>query len=111
MSNATGNGNNQQMLNRLCREGSQGTGEIAVVTSPGARTAAWTVKVQSNVSYNTYNVIAIVIGNPGSEPSEIGQQMQAVNLAESFTEQGTLPADTYAIMVRVGGKNVFYAEP
>ena len=25
--------------------------------------------------------------------------------------KGTLPADTYAIMVRVGGKNVFYAEP
>ena len=111
MSNATRNVSSQQMLDRLCREGSQGAGEITVVTSPGARTTAWTVKVKSHSSYNIYNVIAIVIGNSGSEPSEIGQQMLAVNLAESFTEQGILPADTYAIMVRVGGKNVFYAEP
>ena len=111
MSSATRSASNQQMLDRLCREGSQGAGEIAVVTSPGARTAAWAVKVKSHSSYNIYNVVAVVIGDAGSEPSEIGQQMQAVNLAESFTEQGTLPADTYAIMVRVGGKNVFYAEP
>jgi hypothetical protein len=111
MSNTIRSASSQQMLDRLCREGTQGAGEIAVVTSPGARTAAWAVKVKSNSSYNVYNVIAVVIGNAGSEPSEIGQQMQAVNLAESFTEQGTLPADTYAIMVRVGGKNVFYAEP
>jgi len=111
MSNAITNSGSQQMLDRLCREGSQGTGEIAVVTSPGARTAAWTVKIKSHSSYNMYNVIAVVIGNPGSEPSEIGQQMLAVNLAESFTEQGTLPADSYAIMLRVGNKNVFYAEP
>jgi hypothetical protein len=111
MSNTTRSVSSQQMLDRLCREGSQGAGEIAVVTSPGARTAAWAVKVKSNSSYNVYNVIAVVIGNAGSEPSEIGQQMQAVNLAESFTEQGTLPGNTYAIMVRVGGKNVFYAEP
>jgi len=111
MSNIIKNVGNPQMLDRLCREGSQGTDEIAVVTSPGARTAAWTVKIKSHSSYNVYNVIAVVIGNPGSEPSEIGQQMQAVNLAESFTDQGTLPADTYAVMVRVGGKNVFYVEP
>ncbi|MBN2315445.1 MAG: hypothetical protein JXM79_16060 [Sedimentisphaerales bacterium] len=110
MSNVTQNRGTQQMMERLCREGSQGTGEIAVVTSPGARTAAWTVKVKSHSSYNRYNVIAVVIGDTGSEPSEIGQQMLAVNLAESFTEQGTLPAETYAIMMRVGNKNVFYAE-
>jgi hypothetical protein len=52
-----------------------------------------------------------VIGDAGSSPTEIGQQMQAVNLAESFTQQGTLPADTYAVMFRVADKNVFYAEP
>ena len=75
MSNTTRSISSQQMLDRLCREGSQGAGEIAVVTSPGARTAAWTVKVKSNASYNVYNVIAVVIGDTGSEPSEIGQQM------------------------------------
>ena len=101
--------NSQQILGRLSREGSQGSGEIAVVTSPGARTAEWAIKVKSNSSYNIYNVVAVVIGEPGSQPSEIGQQMQAVNLAESFTLQGTLPADIYAVMFRVGDKNVFYA--
>ena len=111
MSNKNRSLNSHQMLERLCREGSQRASEITIVTSPGARTAAWTIKVKSLSSYNVYNVIAVVIGDAGSEPSEIGQQMQAVNLAESFTQQGVLPVDTYTIMVRVGGKNVFYVEP
>jgi hypothetical protein len=85
--------------------------EVSVVTSPGARAAAWAVKVKSLVSYNVYNVCAVQIGDAGSMPVEIGQQMQAVNLAESFSQQGTLPVDTYAVMARVGDKNVFYAKP
>ncbi|OHB60121.1 MAG: hypothetical protein A2168_07465 [Planctomycetes bacterium RBG_13_50_24] len=111
MSNAANIVNRQQVLDRLSRAGSQGTGEIAVVTSPGARTAAWAVKVKSNSSYNVYNVVAVVINDAGSVPTEIGQQMQAVNLAESFTQTGTLPAGTYAVMARVGGKNVFHVKP
>jgi len=87
------------------------TGEVSVVTSPGARAAAWAVKVKSNSSYNVYNIIAVVIGDAGTIPVEIGQQTQAVNLAESFLSQGTLPAGTYAVMFRVGDKNVFYAPP
>jgi hypothetical protein len=85
--------------------------EVSVVTSPGARAAAWAVKVKSLVSYNVYNVCAVQIGDPGSLPVEIGQQMQAVNLAEPFLDEGTLSAGTYAIMSRVGDKNVFYAKP
>ena len=111
MSNGAKNVNSQQVLERLCRESSEGINEIAIVTSPGARTAAWAVKVKSNLSYNIYNIVAVVIGEAGSVPDEIGQQMQAVNLAESFTQQGTLPADTYAVMFRVGDRKVFYAEP
>jgi len=87
------------------------SGEVSVVTSPGARAAAWAVKVKNNASYNVYNVIAVVIGDAGTIPSEIGKQMQAVNLAESFLQQGTLPAGAYAVMSRVGDKNVFYATP
>ncbi len=101
----------RQILERLSRERSQGAAEIAVVTSPGARAAAWAVKVKSLSSYNVYNVIAVVINNAGSIPTEIGQQMQAVNLAESFTQPGTLPAGTYAVMTRVGDKNIFHAKP
>ncbi|MHC4457363.1 MAG: hypothetical protein ACYS0I_09775 [Planctomycetota bacterium] len=98
----------QQELGRLCRRSFEDAREISVVTSPGARASAWAVKVKSNSSYNVYSVRAVVIGDPGSEPTEIGSQMQAVNLAESFVEQGQLSAGTYAVMFRVGDKNVFY---
>jgi hypothetical protein len=111
MSNAANTVNRQQILDRLCRTDSQDRSEIAVVTSPGARATAWAIKVKSNSSYNVYNVVAVVINNAGSEPTEIGQQTQAVNLAESFTQTGTLPAGTYAVMVRIGDKNVFYVKP
>jgi len=99
----------QQLLERLARADSQETGEVSVVTSPGARAAAWAVKVKSHSSYNVYNVRAVVIGNAGSLPAEIGGQMQAVNLAESFLQQGQLSAGTYVVMFRVGEKYVFYA--
>lgn len=85
--------------------------EVSVVTSPGARQAAWTVKIKSLSSYNVYNVRAVEIGEPGSLPVEIGQQMKAVNLAESFLQEGTLAAGTYVVMFKVGDKNVFYAKP
>lgn len=111
MSNAANTINRQQVLDRLCRAGSQGTGETAIVTSPGARAAAWAVKVKSNSSYNVYNVVAVVINDAGSEPTEIGQQTKAINLAESFTQTGALPAGTYAVMARVGDKNVFHVKP
>jgi hypothetical protein len=101
----------QQILERLARQGSEQIQEISVVTSPGARTAAWAVKVKSNSSYNFYNVVAVVIGDAGSIPVEIGQQTLAVNLAESFQQQGTLSAGTYAVMFRVGDKNVFHVKP
>jgi hypothetical protein len=101
----------RQTLQRLARQGSDQAQEVSVVTSPGARAAAWVVKVKSNCSYNVYNVVAVVIGTAGSIPVEIGGQMQAVNLAESFIQQGTLAAGTYVVMSRAGDKNVFYAKP
>ncbi len=111
MSNGANIVNGQQILERLARKGSEQIQEVSVVTSPGARTAGWAVKVKSNSSYNFYNVIAVVIGDAGSIPVEIGGQTQAVNLAESFQQQGTLSAGTYAVMFRVGDKNVFHVKP
>ena len=103
--------NSQEVLERLCRKGSQETCEVSVVTSPGARTAAWAIKVKSHSSYNVYNVRMVVVGCAGSLPIEIGQQVQAVNLAEPFLEAGQLSTGPYAIMFKVGEKNVFYAKP
>jgi hypothetical protein len=99
----------QQLLDRLSRS-TQGAVEKSIVTSPGARAAAWAVKVKSLSSYNVYNVCAVVLGDAGSLPVEIGSQMQAVNLAESFLQQGQLSAGTYAVMFRAGEKNIFYVQ-
>ena len=41
---------------------------------------------------------------------EIGEEIQAVNMAESFTQPGSLGAGTYAVMSLAGGKYVFYAK-
>jgi hypothetical protein len=111
MSNGQESINSRELLERLAREGSQKEREVSIVTSPGARESGWAVKVKSHSSYNVYNVIAVEIGSAGSLPIEIGQQMQAVNLAESFLQEGTLSVGTYAAMLRVGAKNVFYTEP
>jgi len=99
---------NQEVLERFARRASQGNRVISVVTSPGARAQCWAVKIKSLSSYNIYNVRAVEIGDSGSLPVEIGGQMQAVNLAESFLQEGQLSAGTYAVMSRVGDKNVFY---
>ena len=109
MSNGLDVINAQEILARLSRQSSQETNERSVVTSPGARAAAWAVKVKSNSSYNFYNVKVVEIGDPGSVPVEIGGQMEAVNLAESFTQSGQLSTGTYVVMSRVGDKYVFYA--
>ena len=100
----------QQVLERLARSAEQ-IQEVSFVTAPGDKTAAWAVKVKSNSSHNVYNVVVVVIGNAGSIPVEIGKQTQAVNLAEPYQQQGTLAAGTFAVMFRVGDKNVFYIEP
>ncbi len=109
MSNGADIVDNQQVLERLARKGSQETAETSVVTSPGARAAAWAIKIKSLSSYNVYNVQPVEIGDEGSMPVEIGGQMKAVNLGESFLQDGQLLADTYAVMSKVGSKNVFYA--
>lgn len=98
-----------QLLERLSRQQSLQMQETSVVTSPGARTGAWAVKVKSLSSYNVYNVRAVEIGTPGSLPVEIGDNTEAVNLAESFLQTGQLAVGTFVLMCRVGDKNVFYA--
>jgi hypothetical protein len=111
MPNQTSIADGQQILERLARKDPEQMQEVFVVTSAGDRTTAWAVKVKSNSSHNVYNVVAVVIGDAGSLPVEIGQQTQAVNLAESFLQEGTLSAGTYVVMFRVGDKNVFHVKP
>ncbi len=101
----------QQLLAELAREGSQSRRETSTVVSPGARIPARAVIVKSRTAYNVYMVRAVVIGNPGTTPIEIGEQMEAINLAESFLTEGSLAPGACAVMSRVGEKNVFHAAP
>lgn len=103
--------NREQELNRLCREPSDRLKETAILSSPSAGTAAWSVIIQSNYCCNVYNVVNVVIGEPGNEPIPQGITVHAINLAEPFDQQGTLANGTYVIIFRLGTKYVFYAKP
>jgi hypothetical protein len=101
----------QQLLAQMAREGPENRRENSAVISPGGGVTMWAVRVQSHVSSNVYMVRAVVMGETGTMPAEIGEQMEAANLAEPFLSQGALAPGTYALMCRMGEKNVFYAAP
>jgi hypothetical protein len=96
-------------LERLARKGSGQMQEVSVVSSPGTKTLAFAARIKGLSCYNIYNISMVELNSSGSEPTEVGSQMQAVNLAESFTANGQLPTGTYVAVLRVGEKNIFYA--
>jgi len=86
--------------------------ERALVTATGTAPAAWAVKVMGLAEYNVYNVRQISLEGAGFVPSMVGSKdMQAYNLAESFTASGSVASGTYAVMWRAGDDNVFYVKP
>jgi len=101
----------QQVLADMARGGPTHRQETSALVAPGAGVSAWAVKVKSLIDHNVYSVRAVVIADAGSIPDEIGEPVEATNLAESYQDQGTLPAGAFAIMLRLGEKNVFYAKP
>lgn len=109
---STGVGVDEQVA-RLSRRQRHGIkDEHALVAVAGATVPAWTVKVTSLDSYNFYNVRQVSVNAPGVLPSTVGSNdVQAYNLAESFLSSGNVASGTYAVMWRVGDKNVIYVEP
>jgi hypothetical protein len=101
----------RQLLTELARSGSGNRQEPAVLVSPGGGGAGWPIRVKSHVAYNRYKVVVIVLGEAGTTPDELGDEMDAVNLAEPFLSQGALAAGACAIMTRAGQVNAFYAAP
>ena len=101
----------QQLLAQMARDGPENRRETSTVISPGGGVTVWAVMVKSHVNWNTYMVRAVVVGETGTMPDEIGEQLEATNLAESFLSQGTLAPGVCALMCRMGEKNVFYAVP
>ncbi|MBN1765243.1 MAG: hypothetical protein JW860_08305 [Sedimentisphaerales bacterium] len=101
----------QEQINRLSRkEGRSLHAERSLVTAPGARPPAFAVRVISRESYNLYNVQMVEITAPGQHPAPVAGELEAYNLAESFTEQGTVTSGTYAVMWCCGNCNVFYVK-
>jgi len=100
----------QERLSRLARAQQQGRQEeSALVAASGAAPPAWLIEVVDNVEYNLYEVQQVRIITTGLEPLAVGgSTTQAFNVAESFTSAGTISAGTYAVMWRVGERNVFY---
>jgi hypothetical protein len=101
----------QQVLAELAREGPRSRGDTSALVWPGGGMALWVVKVKGHVEDNVYLVRTVTLEEPGVLPVEFGEPMEAVNLAEPFLEPGMLAPGTYAILCRVGEKNVFYALP
>jgi hypothetical protein len=101
----------RQVLTSLSREATANRKEASLVVSGAAGSPAWPVTIRSHVAWNVYRVRAVALGEAGSVPIEIGQEIEATNLAESFTSEGALPAGTFALLFRAGERNVFYAKP
>lgn len=99
------------LLADLAQQGFGNRREVSVVVGTGSAGGAWAVKIKSHTAYNIYQVRAVIIGETGTIPLEIGDEIEAVNLAESFLGNGTLAAGTYAVMFCVGGVNAFYGVP
>jgi len=87
-----------------------GPGEVARVIGAGGGTIAFAAKVKSNYECNVYKVRIVEILAEGQTPAELGSELKAFNLAEPFNQQGQLPQGTYIVMLKVGDKNVFYAQ-
>jgi len=102
--------NQQQVINQLLRSG-QGVSENSFVTSAGGKIAGFAAEVISKYDYNHYYVRAVEIYPPGLPPGAIGAEIIAVNVAESFDQQGTLPVGTIVLMFKMGEYYCFYAKP
>ncbi len=100
--------NQQQLVERLLRQ-SESLNESAFVTSAGGKVIGFVAKVISKYNYNHYNVRIVEVGDAGTVPMIAGNEVRAVNAAESFTSQGNLPAGKYVIMFKIGDYYCFYA--
>lgn len=98
----------QQFVERLLRSG-KGLDENAFVTSAGGRAVGFVAVVIGKYDYNHYDVRAVEVNGAGSIPVIVGNEVRAVNVAEPFLSQGSLPAGSCVIIFRIADKYVFYA--
>ena len=99
-----------QVLQRFAREESAGQKEIYSVSSTGQNAEVWVGKITSLDSYNVYNIERVVVIGTGILPVGLGDHIQAINVAESFTQPGQLTSGIYILVFKISEKNVFYAQ-
>ena len=82
--------------------------EIHGVVSPGATVQVFACKVKSSVSHNLYKVRMVEIGPPGTLPVEIGDEMEAIDLSDDFSNPASdVSIGSIVVVSRVAGKYVF----
>lgn len=96
----------QQFIGKLQRN-SESMAEAAFVTSTGGGIAGFVAKVVGKYDFNHYNVSLVELGPPGMYPTEAGNEIIAINVAEPFLSQGSLTAGTYVIIFRIAGFYIF----
>lgn len=99
--------NQQQLIEQLSRS-SGGVNESSFVTLTGGKATGFVARVISKYDRNHYYVRIVEVGILGSVPIAMGDEFIAVNVAESFTAQGNLPAGTYVIIFKIGNYYCFY---
>ena len=110
MAESAGFGIDSQVLQRFAREESAGQKEIYSVSSTGQNPEVWIGKIIGLDSYNLYNVERVVPIGVGIAPLGLVDNIQAINVAESFTQQGQLATGVYVLVFKISEKNVFYAQ-
>ena len=101
----------QHVLADLARQGTANRRELSKAVGSGSAPAAQPVQIVSHVTCNVYSVQPVVLGNVATTPMQVGEPLEAFNLAEPVLGPGMLSAGTYALMFRCGDKNAFYATP
>jgi len=103
-------GESRQLVERLAAKAYKAEAGSFLASAGGA---GWIVaaKIKRLSSYNNYIVKAVELGEPGTLPVELGEEFEAVNLAESFLQTGQLQAGTFVPVCGAGSRQIFYAKP
>ncbi len=99
--------NQKQTIEKFIRKDSPVNREHCRVISTGKGGGGFVAKIINKEDCNHYKIAAVEIGQAGTMPVAMGGLLYAVNVAEPFLSQGTLPSGTFVTVSRAGDKYVF----
>jgi len=83
--------------------------EKEVVATSGTIAEIFAAQIKSRKLYNVYSVQPVLIKAIGESPIEVGDQVEAVNVAESFLYPGNAEIGLYVLVYVSQGRFVFWA--